>query len=227
MAGAGETLQISADDIVIALIGYTGSGKTYFINAATGSAQENINRSLSPVDNGIQIVRYNGDDGNNYVFLDTPGWDDVKTTDVDILKRIATWLKKSCKGKVRLAGIVYLHRIAQNRVQGPPFSHHNKFVDLCGKGAERNVILVTTMCGNIASEVESAREAELRQKYWNLMLNNGSDMTKFNGQSTDAWRIINLLVSNQQNKEKEDSSKQSTSEGQPWYRQILAALKLS
>ncbi len=54
--------------------------------------------------------------GYNVYLIDTPGFDDTNRSDVDTLKLIAHYLSVSYANRVCIGGIVYLHRISDNRV---------------------------------------------------------------------------------------------------------------
>ena len=50
--------------------------------------------------------------------IDSPGFDDDSTDDVDILHNIAEYLNTTYKLKERLAGVLYLHDITKNKMGG-------------------------------------------------------------------------------------------------------------
>lgn len=50
--------------------------------------------------------------------VDTPGFDDAHLSDTDVLREIATWLSNSYKDTAKLHGIIYLHRITDNKLGG-------------------------------------------------------------------------------------------------------------
>lgn len=74
----------------------------------------------------------------------------------------------SYNADIKLSGILYLHRITDNRMSGSPHRNLRMFGQLCGDQASRNVILITTMWDNIEVEVGLRREKELREKFWKV-----------------------------------------------------------
>jgi hypothetical protein len=71
----------------------------------------------------------------------------------------------SYKGKVTLAGVIYMHRISDIRMSGTARRNFTMFRKLCGENALSNVVLVTTMWGNLVDMEEGeARERELQNK---------------------------------------------------------------
>jgi F0F1-type ATP synthase membrane subunit b/b' len=142
--------------------------------------------------------------------VDTPGFNDTNKTDAEVLTMIADWLKKTCvtalthsfpllticsyKLHVKLAGIIYLHRISDNRMSGSPLKNLQMFGKLCGDGAIKNVVLATTMWSKVKPDVGERREKELEDKYWREMLNMGSQMMRFGDTFDTAWRMIDQVV---------------------------------
>lgn len=193
---ASPTADISIDenDIVVAVMGPTGAGKSTFIDRAVGRPDINAGHDLTSCTKEVRAVRYPHTDGTrNIVLVDTPGFDDTFMTDVQVLQRIADWLKSTYEKNVKLSGVLYLHRISDNRVGGTPLRNYKMFKELCGKDNFKNVILVTTMWDAVTEEVGSAREQELHAEFWKAMIALGSTTHRFEGTTESAWKIINSL----------------------------------
>ena len=77
--------------------------------------------------------------------IDTPGFNDTIRSDSDILKEISIWLNLTYRANVRLTGIIYLHRVSDNRMGGSAMTNLNMLKKLCGDECLPNVILATTM----------------------------------------------------------------------------------
>jgi hypothetical protein len=76
-----------------------------------------------------------------------------------------------------LRGILYLHRITDDRMQGSAKNNIFLFKKLCGKKAMKNMVLVTTMWENLAKpEDGQRREMELKStpEFWGGMIEEGS-----------------------------------------------------
>jgi chromosome condensin MukBEF ATPase and DNA-binding subunit MukB len=67
------------------------------------------------------------------------------------------------------------------------------FASLCGQKAMPNVILVTTMWGDVQHEKGVRREEELKREFWKDMLANGCTTERFQDTFGSAWRIIDGL----------------------------------
>lgn len=64
----------------------------------------------------------------------------------------------------KLSGVIYMHRISDYRVGGIARENFRLFSKICGEGAMKNVVIVTTMWEDVAEEVGAQRETELRSK---------------------------------------------------------------
>ncbi|KAF5325902.1 hypothetical protein D9611_000784 [Ephemerocybe angulata] len=168
-------------DIIIPVMGATGAGKSYLINTllrATGNKEVAIvGRELSsctvdllPVRIKGLTSRYDALENGDVIIVDTPGFDDTKASDFEILKRIAEWLKQSCKGGAVLGGVIYVHDISQDRFSGTARKNLEMFNHLCGDAALHKVMLVTSKWGRQGGRDFGARERELQERHWRSML---------------------------------------------------------
>ena len=73
---------------------------------------------------------------------------------------------------------------------GSPLKHLKMFQKLCGDEALKNVVLVTTMWGEVGEEEGSNRENELTTKYWNTMIESGSHTSRFYNDTKSALDIV-------------------------------------
>ncbi|KZP05688.1 hypothetical protein FIBSPDRAFT_655633, partial [Athelia psychrophila] len=124
------------------------------------------------------------------VFLDTPGFDDSRLSDTDILFAISDWLNSVYKRGIMLSGLLFLHRISDNRVSSTSRRNLNMFQHLCGTIGLPNVILVTTMWAEVKYEDGTRREEELRGHFWESMISLGARMKRFDNTQASAWEIL-------------------------------------
>lgn len=129
--------------------------------------------------------------------MDTPGFDDTFKTDTDILREIASWLNEAYSNRLQLTGIVYLHRIQDNRVTGAAMKNLRMFKKLCGNDGLANVLLTTTMWNMVSPEVGLDREMQLRthKDFWKPMLDNGSEIFRHDKEAASALTIVQHLLS--------------------------------
>ncbi|KAI6114523.1 P-loop containing nucleoside triphosphate hydrolase protein [Pisolithus sp. B1] len=191
-----QTYRMASQPIVIALMGPTGSGKSNFINRLTGTKEEKKAHQLKSHTLDIREVKVDLPNGRRYVFVDTPGFDDTYRSDREILRTIAEWLEKKYRGKVKLSGIIYAHRITDNRMSGSVCKNLDMFGRLCGDKAARGVRLVSTMWDKVKDmAIAESRVSQLEQNFWKPLIEAGARHKRFeNNSSKCAWGIVEDLT---------------------------------
>jgi len=142
--------------------------------------------------------------GKTIRLIDTPGFDDTNRSDTDILKDIAFFLSTIYTKKVKLAGIIYLHRITDVRMTGSSYKNLQMLEKLCGDSALSKVVLASTMWNLLGRpgsdhtlEVGEQREAMLKGKFWGSMESKGSLVTRHYGDAASGQAIASRLLSNE------------------------------
>ena len=95
-----------------------------------------------------------------------------------------------------LAGVVYIHRISDNRFGGITGRIFNMFRKFCGESALKNVVLVTNMWKEGPQDIDEAREKELSSKFFKLALNEGAQMARHHNTTKSARDILRKVVGN-------------------------------
>ena len=95
---------------------------------------------------------------------------------------------------MKVTGILYLHEISQARMFGTARKNLEMFRKLCGDEALGNVVLGTTMWGDVSLEKGQQHEQQLRSTYWEEMLQQGSVIMRVHGDSASAWEIVNHIL---------------------------------
>ncbi|CAI7627168.1 unnamed protein product [Penicillium glandicola] len=176
-------------------MGVTGSGKSSFISLCSGESVQ-IGHTLDACTAKVDVYTYQASPDRTVYLIDTPGFDDTSKNDTEILSEIATWLGASYRSKIRLHGIIYLHRITDVRMQGSARRNIQTFRDLCGEDALKKVILVTTMWDKIQSNEGDMRERQLKdtRDFWGWMLSKGSTCHRHDNTETTARDIVHQLA---------------------------------
>lgn len=138
--------------------------------------------------------------------IDTPGFDDTNRSDAEVLKDVAFWLAAAYKKKTTLAGILYLHRISDQKMQGSAMRNLRMFQQLCGSNNLSSVVLATThwtnlLTGNAIPEAQGReREDELKNtsKFWGGMIQRGSRVVRHDGTRTSALNIVSSIIDRRQ-----------------------------
>jgi len=131
------------------------------------------------------------------VIVDCPGFDDTVRSDTEILREITEMLSALYIVSLKLKGVIYLHRITDNRMQGSAMKNLQLFMKLVGESALSNVVFVTTMWGKVQKNDESEandHDSELREEYWADFLRLGASATRFDGSQASAEGILSQLL---------------------------------
>lgn len=127
--------------------------------------------------------------------VDTPGFDDTTRSDAEILEEIVQFLCAQYELGIALKGIIYMHRITDNRMTGSAQRYFEMFMRLCGDQNLENVVLLTTMWGELKDEGKGLqRERELRREFWTTMEKNGSTIRRFDGSRSMAEAFVCRLM---------------------------------
>lgn len=95
---------------------------------------------------------------------------------------------------IYISGILYFHRISDNRMAGTPLKNLRLFQELCGQDAFSRIILTTTMWDEVQIAVGEQREKELSEKYWKGMIDLGSKTERYFNSHASAWGLLQPLV---------------------------------
>jgi hypothetical protein len=131
--------------------------------------------------------------GKTVHLIDTPGLDDTNRQDEDVFQELAYWLVKSYQMAIRIAGVVYLHRVTDPRLAGSAYRGLQIFKKMCGADNYRGIILATTRWDEVDSTVGNERVNELKERteFWGDLLAGGSRVTDTAAGQLSALKIIN------------------------------------
>ncbi|OQD66356.1 hypothetical protein PENPOL_c004G02345 [Penicillium polonicum] len=193
-----EPLQSNERNIFIAIMGMTGAGKSTFISHCT-DAKVAISDpgALQSCTQEVQVYRCKGFTPRTNVYLvDTPGFDDTNRKDTDILKEIATWLTTTYKKEIRLSGILYLHRISDNRMGGCAHRNLIMFKRLCGPEGIKSVIFLTTFWEKVDPTDGDNREKTLKStdQFWGYFVDKGARVQRHWNTDDSAMAAIRNFV---------------------------------
>lgn len=193
---ASSPPDIKPTDIVIAVMGITGSGKTTFVSHYADKDLE-IGHGLESCTQGVDPVPCTFENNRPIWLIDTPGFDDTYRTDSDVLRELAQWLSTAYNLKIKLTGIIYLHRISDTRVGNAASRNLRMFKKLCGQDGLGSVVLATTMWSEGSSKkAQEGRESELQKEpmFWKNMIEKGSKVFRHDKGRKSAAEIINYLI---------------------------------
>ncbi|KAI3607451.1 hypothetical protein WG66_004632 [Moniliophthora roreri] len=194
-AGSSEHVLEDERQVSIAVMGATGSGKTTFINKASGG-NLTVGMGLESCTGTVELAPTFELDGYQVTLIDTPGFDDTSRSDMDILETITSFLAKQYIHGKKLAGILYFHRISDTRMGGISRRNFRVFRELCGEETLRNMIIVTNMWGSVAQDVAESREVELinNEAFFKSALDKGAQIVRHDNTPEMAREILRHLV---------------------------------
>ena len=94
-----------------------------------------------------------------------------------------------------LAGIVYMHRISDNRMGGIALRNFKMFRHLCGDDSLQNLLIVTNMWGQVDQGLGETREQELATKsvFYKPALDKGARLARHDGTEESGKAILRAL----------------------------------
>ncbi|KAI0437599.1 P-loop containing nucleoside triphosphate hydrolase protein [Xylaria telfairii] len=178
---------------MIMIMGVTGSGKSYFVNQMAGKEVVEEGASLDSCTQHCTMIPISVG-GIKALVIDTPGFDDTSRSDSEILTEIAKLLAGQFALGFELKGIVYIHRITDNRYAGSAIKTFEVFKRICGERAMGNVMLVTSRWNEVDESTGASREHELRERFWAYMLGHGSNLCRYHGDRGSARAIASQIL---------------------------------
>ncbi|KAG9311258.1 P-loop containing nucleoside triphosphate hydrolase protein [Chiua virens] len=191
----GKRVAPDNSEIMVALMGATGTGKSTFINFLTNDDRIKIGHRPESQTSDIQTAEYR-EQGRRIILVDVPGFDDSRddVTDTDILEKIVRFLEPESGRARKLNGIIYMHRISDPRVGGIARKNIRMFEALCGKQGLRNVRFVTTNWSRVTEQEGNDREAALKQGAFQPLLEAGADMCRHANTVESAKHIVSKFT---------------------------------
>ncbi|KAJ3556000.1 hypothetical protein NP233_g12077 [Leucocoprinus birnbaumii] len=201
---------LRARDTVVLVLGERGTGKSTFVQTALGThyKTDEVKHDLISGTSEINAHRISFSDGKKpIVLVDTPGWDNLSITIYQHLENIVQWLNDAGADNFRtdgngalwrVSGILYLHRITDDRPSGSYADNFALLEGLCGEDFYGRVFLTTTMWSGennpIELEQEEKREQELKSRYWETMIAAGARSLRFTGTCGSAQTILQEII---------------------------------
>lgn len=202
--------------VAVLVMGATGVGKSRFISKLIGD-DTGIGHSLKTCEymakskNSVNVTKTYSTDTHGVEFhsmtiknrpvylVDTPGFNDTYRSDFEVFSEIAFILSQIHRRGIKIAGILYLHRISDNRVSGSAARNLKLLESICGLDAAPRMFLVTTMWESIEGDKSEAlrRESELvaKKQFWGRFVEHGSQAKRWRGSDSSALLIVDDLIS--------------------------------
>ncbi|KAI0541870.1 hypothetical protein GGR58DRAFT_455384 [Xylaria digitata] len=186
-----------SNDIVIALLGRTGSGKSSLVSLCTDQQVE-IGRDLQLCTQDVRIYAFSHPklrSGRVYL-VDTPGFDDTSSNHKEVLQKLAAWLETTYSSCIKLSGILYLHRNDQKRLHPSVINNLSLFESLFSDDALKKVVLVTTMWDIIELAIAESQEKQLKEELqvWGGTIVKEIQVLRHNNSQKSAFALIETFM---------------------------------
>ena len=97
----------------------------------------------------------------------------------------------------KLAGVIYVHRISDDKFGGLAVKNFRMFRELCGEKTLKNVVLMTNMWGRVTTQQGADREQQLRDEHFKAAIEKGAQMCRHNNTPESARVILRKILKNQ------------------------------
>ncbi|KAF5367613.1 hypothetical protein D9757_010650 [Collybiopsis confluens] len=193
-----STTMANREDIVIVVMGCTGTGKSSLVRLLTGDSSVKVSDSLESETRAVKVVRFiDRTSRRNITIVDTPGFDDSRTdiTDTIVLKEITAFMLNQYDNNRKVDGLVYLHRITDTRFGGQSNINLRMFQNLCGQDAYKNVVVLTTFWDQLnGTRLGEKRESELRTKIFSEPVQGGAIFMRHNRTMDSARKVLRHVL---------------------------------
>lgn len=96
----------------------------------------------------------------------------------------------------KLAGVIYVHRISDDKFGGVALKNFRMFRELCGERTLKNVILMTNMWGRVTRQQGADREQQLRDEHFKPAIDKGAQICRHNNTAESARAILRIILKN-------------------------------
>jgi len=170
-------------------VGISGTGKTTFTNLASGS-NLTVHHDLEPGEAETQYVNVDLN-GTCVQLIDTPGLGEESSQKE--VRNVLEQILRPVQGPP-LAGVIYMHRILDNRMARSAFDIFRSFQSIYDATPIQNVMIVTTMWDTVKEETGQKNEEDLETNFFKPALDRGARMTRHWNNVESAKRILEMLI---------------------------------
>ncbi|KAH6917871.1 hypothetical protein BKA70DRAFT_1554068 [Coprinopsis sp. MPI-PUGE-AT-0042] len=195
--------EVQANDALILVMGPSGSGKSTFINnvlrskvAACDDGYEACTSEIKgyevPRGNALYTHLVTGGTQRRLIIVDTPGLDNDRFTELNVLEGIKVCLQAAVDKKAVIAGMIYTYYFWPGRMREENLVDLDIFCHICGDDFWSRVAFGMTHAG-CKDEVKQKREDELRNKFWKKPLEKGARRA-FLRDSVESAEALSMLL---------------------------------
>ena len=98
---------------------------------------------------------------------------------------------------VTLAGVIYVHRISDDRFGGVAAKNFRMFRKLCGEKTLKNVVLMTNMWGRVTPQQGENREQQLKDDFFKAAIEKGAQLCRHTDTLESARAVLRMILKNE------------------------------
>ena len=180
--------------------GGTGVGKSSFINTLSrdGTSRARVGRTLQSCTSEIEIFPCVDHRGSRYNLIDTPGFDDSRISDAEVLTKFARFLSVLYARGHKIHGVIFIHRITDVRLSGSAIRTAQIIRRICGEHFRGFFAFVTSMWDLVLDrDCAMKRETELSRhpQFWGAMWSEDSRVFRIHDSSElPAQKVIRWFL---------------------------------
>jgi len=190
----GDQFVEEGPEIIIIVMGITGSGKSTLINDITGRRDQEVGNNLDSCTTEIDTVDFVFE-RRRIKLVDTPGFDNISVSSTKVFQMIAKYLQNLYERNVYVNGIFYLQRVIDNRMTGSSIRQLGLMRNLVGDAGLKNVVLITTFWGKSDEKRGKAIVRDLVTSFWGPLLGHGARVFDYKSKKLTGDLIRSVLTS--------------------------------
>ncbi|KAI6099698.1 hypothetical protein F5141DRAFT_391362 [Pisolithus sp. B1] len=208
------TPKVTESDIVIFVVGPTGSGKSWFTKELCNNNEIQVEKGQHPRTKNVLALRCNfKNDPNNIVVVDTPSFH-TELEGFDAEKITTAWIESRFTKKCRASGIVFLHPLAQDPTHSDQSMarHLDTFATTFPGGFTVPSLVRVVPTQEPAAILQDQKVERRLSQLESVMKSLGDNSSRkwhasmftevFKGQPDTAWKVVQLLLKDIESVEK-------------------------
>ncbi|KAF7979295.1 hypothetical protein HWV62_43006 [Athelia sp. TMB] len=130
---------------------------------------------------------------SSVVLVEVPGFGATDYGVLEEIQKVQAWMTRHLKNG-QLAGVIYLHRISENRWSQSTANSLFVIQQLFGLDSMQHFVVATTMWSEVRTEIAESREQSIKEGVVRDIIERGGKMARFYDSSESAWDIIDHFL---------------------------------
>jgi GTP-binding protein EngB required for normal cell division len=179
--------------------GGTGVGKSLFISLQSNQTGRTakVGSELASCTSTVERFPCVMPDGSRYNLIDSPGFDDSRMPDAEVLTMLANFIVDLYTSGQEVHGVVFVHRITDVRLSGSQIKTAQILRRITGDKFRGRFALVTSMWDLVEDRTDAiSRESELvrHPQFWKELRPDDLEKFRFSGTVESARKVVNWFL---------------------------------